>query len=221
MRIGVICSSNGSALLAAAAICPAVEFHVITDRACGVEHGCADQGIACTRIDWRDKQSFSAEAAQHFSQLGNCEFVIMFFSRLVTAPLVGQHRLLNIHPSLLPGFKGIGAVSQAYQFGSRFLGATLHIADEQMDHGQTIAQASCPTRPDWSLDDWQHIAFLQKTALLVLAIELTMRRILRWEGTQVTLDSGWQSGDRLNPMLTDPSLLAGLRRYQRPGVEFL
>lgn len=221
MRVGVICSSNGSALLAAAAICPAVHFSIITDRACGIEHGCADRGIECTRITWRDKHSFSSAAAQHLSQTGDCDFVIMFFSRLVAAPLVGQHRLLNIHPSLLPGFKGIGAVGQAYQFGARFLGATLHVADEQMDHGQTIAQASCPTRPDWSLDDWQHVAFLQKTALLVLAIELTMRRLLRWEGPKATLDSGWQSGDRLNPMLTEPSFMAGLRRYQKPGLEFL
>lgn len=221
MRVGVVCSSGGSALLAAASICPAVQFSVVTDRACGIERGCADRGVECTRIEWRDKHSFSAAAAQHFSQTGECDFIVMFYSRLVTAPLVGQHRLLNIHPSLLPGFKGIGAVEQAHRFGARFLGATLHVADEQMDHGRTVAQASCPTRPDWSLEDWQHVAFLQKTALLLLAIELTRLRLLRWEGADAKLDPGWKSGDRLNPMLTDPTLLAGLRQHQRPGLEFL
>jgi phosphoribosylglycinamide formyltransferase 1 len=221
MRVGILCSAGGSALLEVAKICPHVEFRVLTDRACGVETGCREQGIPCHRIEWSDRASFSAAAHEVFGADGGCDFVVMFFSRLVSAPLVGGQRLLNVHPALLPAFAGMNAVARTRAGGVRFFGATLHVADEQMDAGPIIAQACQPVSPGWSLDDYHHLSFLHKTALLLLAIETSELGLLGWKGAQASLRSGWHTGDRLNPMLTTPGYLAGLRALQRPGLAFL
>jgi phosphoribosylglycinamide formyltransferase-1 len=55
--------------------------------------------------------------------------------------------VLNIHPSLLPSFKGLEAQRQAAEYGVRISGATVHFVDEQLDHGPIIVQAALPVAP--------------------------------------------------------------------------
>ncbi len=49
-------------------------------------------------------------------------------------------RILNIHPSLLPAFPGLDAQHQAYEYGVKFAGCTVHFVDEQLDHGDIVLQ---------------------------------------------------------------------------------
>jgi phosphoribosylglycinamide formyltransferase-1 len=58
------------------------------------------------------------------------------------------HRILNIHPSLLPAFPGAHAVRQALDHGVAVTGVTVHFVDEQVDHGPIIAQVPVAVRPD-------------------------------------------------------------------------
>jgi hypothetical protein len=62
---------------------------------------------------------------------------------------------------------------------------------------------------------------LQKTALLLVGIEMQERGWLSWEGARATVRPGWSLGDRLNPMLVTPRYLSGLRALQQQGQEFL
>jgi phosphoribosylglycinamide formyltransferase-1 len=54
------------------------------------------------------------------------------------------NRILNIHPSLLPSFPGLDAQQQAFDYGVKFSGCTVHFVDEHLDHGAIIVQKSVP-----------------------------------------------------------------------------
>ncbi len=56
--------------------------------------------------------------------------------------------ILNVHPSLLPSFPGLRAQRQALDYGVRITGATVHLVDEQVDHGPIVVQAAVPVLPD-------------------------------------------------------------------------
>ena len=71
------------------------------------------------------------------------------YMRLLSPWFVQQfpHRILNIHPSLLPAFPGLEAQEQAYAYGVRVAGCTVHFVDEELDHGAIIVQKAIPV-PD-------------------------------------------------------------------------
>ena len=54
------------------------------------------------------------------------------------------HRILNIHPSLLPAFPGLDAQQQAFDYGVKVTGCTVHFVDNELDHGAIILQRSVP-----------------------------------------------------------------------------
>jgi phosphoribosylglycinamide formyltransferase-1 len=58
-----------------------------------------------------------------------------------------EGRVLNIHPALLPAFPGAHAVRDALAWGVKVTGTTVHVADEQVDHGPIVAQACVPVLP--------------------------------------------------------------------------
>lgn len=58
-----------------------------------------------------------------------------------------HHRILNIHPSLLPAFPGLDAQKQALAYGVKFSGCTVHLVDEELDHGPIVRQAIVPVLP--------------------------------------------------------------------------
>jgi len=64
-----------------------------------------------------------------YMRLLSCDFVRAF-----------PNRILNIHPSLLPSFKGLDAQQQAIEYGVRVSGCTVHLVDEDLDHGAIVAQ---------------------------------------------------------------------------------
>jgi phosphoribosylglycinamide formyltransferase 1 len=68
------------------------------------------------------------------------------YMRLLSPWFVQQfpNRILNIHPSLLPAFPGLEAQKQAFEYGARVSGCTVHFVDEHLDHGAIILQKSVP-----------------------------------------------------------------------------
>jgi phosphoribosylglycinamide formyltransferase-1 len=66
--------------------------------------------------------------------------------RLLSPYLIGEfrNRILNIHPALLPAFPGLDAQRQALEHGVRISGCTVHVVDEQCDHGPIVLQAAVP-----------------------------------------------------------------------------
>jgi phosphoribosylglycinamide formyltransferase 1 len=68
------------------------------------------------------------------------------YMRLLSPWFVQQfpQRILNIHPSLLPAFPGLDAQKQAFEYGVRVSGCTVHLVDEQLDHGAIVLQKTVP-----------------------------------------------------------------------------
>jgi len=68
------------------------------------------------------------------------------YMRLLSPWFVQQfpHRILNIHPSLLPAFPGLEAQEQAFAYGVKVAGCTVHFVDEELDHGAIIIQKTVP-----------------------------------------------------------------------------
>jgi phosphoribosylglycinamide formyltransferase 1 len=68
------------------------------------------------------------------------------YMRLLSPWFVQQfpHRILNIHPSLLPAFPGLEAQEQAFAYGVKISGCTVHFVDEELDHGAIIVQKAVP-----------------------------------------------------------------------------
>jgi phosphoribosylglycinamide formyltransferase-1 len=68
------------------------------------------------------------------------------YMRLLSPEFVAAfpHRILNIHPSLLPAFPGLDAQQQAFDYGVKVTGCTVHFVDDELDHGAIILQRSIP-----------------------------------------------------------------------------
>ena len=70
------------------------------------------------------------------------------YMRLLSKQFVAAfpHRILNIHPSLLPAFPGLDAQEQAFDYGAKVTGCTVHFVDEELDHGAIVVQRAVPVR---------------------------------------------------------------------------
>ncbi|MGZ1782693.1 phosphoribosylglycinamide formyltransferase [Staphylococcus argenteus] len=102
-----------------------------------------------------EPKQFSSKAhyEQHLVTLLNkddVEWIILAgYMRLIGPGLLTSYegKILNIHPSLLPKYKGIDAIGQAYQSGDSITGSTVHYVDSGMDTGEIIEQRQCDIRP--------------------------------------------------------------------------
>ena len=84
-----------------------------------------------------------------------CEYVIMAgYMRMVHAPLLAAYpnRVVNLHPALLPSFRGAHAIQDAFDRGVKVTGVTVHFANEEYDKGPIIAQRALAVEEDWDVD---------------------------------------------------------------------
>lgn len=103
------------------------------------------------------------------------EWVIMAgWMRIVTPVLINAfpRRILNIHPSLLPSFKGNHAVEQALAAGVKITGCTVHLVVPEVDSGDIIMQAAVPILPDDTLETLHDRIHVQEHRIFPFAIAL-------------------------------------------------
>ena len=118
----------------------------------------SDAGIATVAIDHRnykgDRDAFDA-AIQEVLEANEVELVVLAgFMRILTPGFVAkwEDRMLNIHPSLLPSFKGLHTHERAIETGCRLAGCTVHFVRADMDSGPIICQAAVPVLDDDNAD---------------------------------------------------------------------
>jgi phosphoribosylglycinamide formyltransferase-1 len=113
----------------------------------------AAAGIATRVVDHRSfaqREAFDAALVEALRGAGVQLVALAGFDRLVTRVLLGafpQH-VINIHPALLPAFKGLHAQRDALEYGVKLAGATVHLVDEETDHGPIIVQGALGVRAD-------------------------------------------------------------------------
>ena len=115
-----------------------------TARAAGIRTGVIDHR------HYEDRGAFEAEITKSL-EAADIELVCLAgFMRLLSEPFVQRWRdqLINIHPSLLPAFPGVGTHARALETGVKIHGCTVHFVREAMDDGPIIAQAAVPVLPN-------------------------------------------------------------------------
>ena len=96
--------------------------------------------------DFADRDAYDTALVKLLRARGVELVCLAGFMRLVGRPLLEAfpHRILNIHPSLLPSFPGLDGQRQALEYGVRITGATVHFVTPELDGGPIVAQASVP-----------------------------------------------------------------------------
>jgi phosphoribosylglycinamide formyltransferase-1 len=94
-------------------------------------------------------------------------------------------RILNIHPSLLPSFPGLGAQQQALEHGVKIAGCTVHVVNSMVDGGPIVLQACVPVLQDDTADTLADRILREEHRIYVEAVRLYCERRLRLEGRRV------------------------------------
>lgn len=100
--------------------------------------------LAITPKSFPSKTAYEATILEHLKKHHVSFLALAGYMRLIGPTLLQAYprRIVNIHPSLLPSFKGLDAVGQAMSAGVKVTGVTIHYVDEGMDTGEIIAQES-------------------------------------------------------------------------------
>ena len=208
LRAAVLISGRGSNLQALIRACadpayPAEIVLVISSRpdAPGLGFAVA-AGIPVAAIVHGDRRAFAAEAqARLLSERVELVCLAGFMRVLDTEFVEAWHdRMVNIHPSLLPAFRGLHAQRQALAAGVRFAGCTVHFVRPELDSGPIIGQAVVAVRSD---DDEQSLSariLAAEHRLYPLALRLIAEGRARVTGERVEI-AGVQAPDitALNP----------------------
>ena len=108
--------------------------------------------------------------------------VLAGYMRILKRPLDFHCPIINVHPSLLPKYKGLHAVEQALDSGDSITGCTVHFVNEELDGGQIIAQNKVDILPDDTVDTLTRRIQLQEYALLPYVIDNYETPISEGEG---------------------------------------
>jgi len=152
--VGVLLSGRGSNFLAISDAVergdvPAEIALVVSNReeAPGLEHA-RRRGYPALFISskGREREDFDREVVAELKRAGVEIVCLAGFMRLLSPYFIRSFplRILNIHPSLLPSFPGLQAQRQAVDWGVKISGCTVHLVDEELDHGPIIIQEAVP-----------------------------------------------------------------------------
>ncbi len=129
---------------------PAKIAAVISNRAdaAGLAFAAAN-GITTAIVpskDFATRDAFDAALQAEIDRHAPDLVVLAGFMRILSEPFVVHYsgRIMNIHPSLLPSFKGLHTHRQALEMGVKLHGATVHFVNFELDHGPIVAQAAVP-----------------------------------------------------------------------------
>ena len=110
--------------------------------------------LVMEKSEYADPEAADEKIACALKEAG-CEYVIMAgYMRMVRKPLLEAYsgRIVNLHPALLPSFKGAHAIQDAFDYGVKVTGVTVHFADDKYDCGPIIAQRALPVEEGWDVD---------------------------------------------------------------------
>ena len=199
LKVGVLVSGNGSNLQTLIDLCatpgfPAEIALVVSNKpGVGSLDRAARAGIPAQVIphqDFPDRLAFD-QAIDASLRAAGVEFICLAgFLRVLSETFVElwHDKIINIHPSLLPNFKGLHTHAQALAAGVRFHGCTVHIVRPLLDDGPILVQAAVPVLPE---DDEQSLAARVLKAehqAYPLALRLIAEGRVRIKGNRALID---------------------------------
>jgi phosphoribosylglycinamide formyltransferase-1 len=159
-RIAVLASGEGTnlqALLDDPVVAPWVVLAVSDRAGAPALDRARARGVRAEHLDpasYADRAAYDRALVDLLRGDGVDLVALAGFMRIVGPELVGAFggRMVNVHPALLPAFPGTSAVADALAWGVKVTGVTVHLVDEQVDHGPVVLQEAIEVREDDSWD---------------------------------------------------------------------
>ena len=124
--------------------------------------------------------------------------LLIGFMRILSSEFCKEwnKKIINVHPSLLPKYKGLHAVEQAMEAGEQYTGATVHYVTEELDGGPIIIQSKVPIMPDDDVKSLTKAIQRREYAVLPLAIEYVKHELQKPNSGYLLQDDiyGWDGG---------------------------
>ena len=199
MKIAVLISGRGSNLQALIDAAEELDWTadivlVIsnTSGALGLERA-EKAGIPSTVIDHRDfgdRETFDAAMTKAIEAFGAELVCLAGFMRILSTPFIDhwRNRLINIHPSRLPAFKGLNVHQRVLDSGEPMTGCTVHFVRVEMDTGPIITQASVPVHEGDDADTLAARVLEQEHLIYPQAVRLIAEGRVTVDGEQAMID---------------------------------
>lgn len=171
MRLGVMCSGNGTNFenIITNPLCRKHEVVLMihNTKKCGAAKRAAKFGIPHCRIPHKDEDKM----IQLFEVYQVDLIILAGYMRVIKNPSAFPAPMINVHPSLLPKYKGLHAVEQAINAGESVTGCTVHYVNEELDGGEIIMQGEVPILPDDDIQSLTKAIQRKEYAILPVAID--------------------------------------------------
>lgn len=186
LKLGIMASGNGSNFEAIASAISDLQLNaqiqvlIYNNPGAKVASRAANWGVPAVVLNhhnFQRREDLDQQIVQTLRQY-QVEWVIMAgWMRLVTSVLIDAFpdQIINIHPSLLPSFRGVRAVEQAMDAGVKITGCTAHIVSLEVDSGPILLQAAVPVLPDDTKETLHARIQVQEHRILPPAIALAAR----------------------------------------------
>jgi len=137
----------------------------------------------------QEKEKFHAEMERLLAKLSPDLVVTAGYMRILPSAIINRfvNRMINIHPSLLPSFKGLRAIEQAFEYGVRYTGCTTHFVEEGMDSGAIILQSIIEILPNSTETDLTAKIHAEEHKILPLSVEYFLTDRLEVKGRKVII----------------------------------
>ena len=198
INIAVLCSGNGSNLQAIidnvrSGYIPAKIALVVSDNkgAYALERA-KKAGVETLVLDpkkFKSREAFDKEVVKALRNKKVELVALAGFMRLLSAHFIKEYRMkiMNIHPALLPSFKGTRGIKDALEYGARVTGPTVHFVDEKLDNGPIILQKAVEIKEaDTEETLWERV-HREEHKLYPKAIKLFAEGRLKIEGRRVKI----------------------------------
>ena len=197
MNIAMFCSGNGSNFQAIADSLKNYQQARIALMVCDNPQAFALERakkagiktLLVERKNFNSKAEYEAEIAANLEKENIQLICLAGYMRLVGTKFVQKyrHKILNIHPALLPAFKGTHGIRDALDYGVKTTGVTVHFVDEEMDQGPIILQQSVEIKPDDTEDLLAERIHHIEHQLYPLAVRLFVDGKLKIAGRKVSI----------------------------------
>jgi len=183
LKLGIMASGNGSNFEAIAVAIASqqlnAQIQVLIYNNPGIKAVARSEkwGVPAVLLNHRDykrREDLDSAIVETLRQYEVKWLVMAGWMRVVTSVLIDAFpdRIINIHPSLLPSFKGVRAVEQALAAGVKIAGCTVHLVRPEVDSGPILIQAAVPVLPDDTPETLQARIQVQEHRILPQAIAL-------------------------------------------------
>ena len=171
MRLGLMCSGTGTNFenIITNPVCNTHEVVLMihNTKKCGAVTRAAKFGIPHVRVPHKDEDKMI-----DLFKVWKVDLIVLAgYMRVLKNPSKFPCPIINIHPSLLPKYKGLHAIEQALESGDDVTGCTVHYVNEELDGGEIILQGRVPILPEDTIESLTKAIQRQEYSILPMAIE--------------------------------------------------